>query len=312
MKSLPTFLLLAVVVVVLSPGLSRSGWAANICDETVPSNRIVDGIPAYAQCTDSNNGAVYSNNGVDTAITSSGSDWMRTQGSGGYQCTELAHRYLYFKWNIKNVPNGNAGVWCDGNIPSGLEKTTTPVHGDLIVFAPGSCGADSTTGHVAVVDVVNTNASVTFIEQNRAGRRSCAIDTAACFLHATNNNGATVDGGMADAHSIGDSLDALPDAASDSGNQAGSGGTTGSGGAGGSASQTNSGGASGAGGVSGSAVASTGGSGGATTANEPSSSSGGGCSCHISGGSARDANARLGIIAFLALLLVSRRRRLRR
>jgi hypothetical protein len=65
---------------------------------------------------------------------------VRTQGSGGYQCTELAHRYLYFRWNVTSVPNGNAGVWCDGTLPSGLVKATTPVHGDLIVLAPGSCG----------------------------------------------------------------------------------------------------------------------------------------------------------------------------
>jgi hypothetical protein len=33
-----------------------------------------------------------------------GSDWVRTQSSGGYQCIELAHRYLYFKWNVKWIP----------------------------------------------------------------------------------------------------------------------------------------------------------------------------------------------------------------
>ena len=90
--------------------------------------------------------AVYSNNGTDTSTTSGGAGWIRTQGSGGYQCTELAHRYLYFKWNVASVPNGNAGVWCDAALPSGLVKSTAPVHGDLVVFAPGSCGADATDG----------------------------------------------------------------------------------------------------------------------------------------------------------------------
>ena len=169
--------------------------AANICDETVAANRMVDGIPAYSQCTATTNSAIYSNNGVDTGTASGGTDWVRTQMSGGYQCTELAHRYLYFKWNVKNVPNGNAGTWCDGTIPAGLEKASAPMHGDLIVFAPGSCGADATTGHVAVIDVVNANSTVTFVEQNRAGRRSCANSTAACFLHATANTGAPIDGG---------------------------------------------------------------------------------------------------------------------
>lgn len=181
----------------LVASIGPAAWAANVCNETVPSDRVIDGIPAYQQCTDTTNSAIYSNNGVDTATTSAGADWVKTQGNGGYQCTELAHRYLAFKWAIKSVPNGNAGVWCDGSLPNGLEKATTPVHGDLIVFAPGSCGADSTTGHVAVIDVVNTNGTVTFVEQNRANRRSCAVSTAACFLHATAN--AASDGGVRDA-----------------------------------------------------------------------------------------------------------------
>jgi surface antigen len=174
-------------------------WADNICAESVPSNRMVDGIPAYNQCDGASGGPIYSNNGVDTAIASAGTGWVRTQMNGGYQCTELAHRYLYFRWNIKTVPNGNAGVWCDAILPAGLGKSTTPVHGDLIVFAPGSCGADGTTGHVAVVDVVNSNSTVTFVEQNRAGRRSCAITTAACFLHVAANDGSNADGGVPDS-----------------------------------------------------------------------------------------------------------------
>ena len=180
-------------------GVARSSEATNICDETVPSNRFIDGFPAYSQCTAGSSGAIYSNNGLDTSTSSGGTGWVRTQMSGGYQCTEWAHRYLYFKWNVQSVPNGNAGTWCDGTIPNGLVKTTTPAHGDLIVFAPGSCGADATTGHVAVIDVVNTNTTVTFVEQNNAGRRSCANSTAACFLHAAANSGATaVDGGVPD------------------------------------------------------------------------------------------------------------------
>lgn len=174
-------------------------WADNICAETVPSNRMVDGIPAYNQCDAASGGPIYSNNGVDTAVASAGTGWVRTQMNGGYQCTELAHRYLYFRWNIKTVPNGNAGVWCDATLPAGLGKSTTPMHGDLIVFAPGSCGADTTTGHVAVVDVVNSNNTVTFVEQNRAGRRSCAINTAACFLHVAANDGSHGDGGVPDS-----------------------------------------------------------------------------------------------------------------
>jgi surface antigen len=234
----------------LAVATSRPSLAANICNEAVPSNHMVDGLPAYAQCDASRSSAIYSNNGTDTATASGGTDWVRTQGSGGYQCTEWAHRYLRFKWNVANVPNGNAGTWCDSTTPAGLVKTTTPVHGDVIVFAPGSCGADTTTGHVAVVDVVGSNATVTFVEQNGANRRSCAISTAACFLHATANDGTAIDGGAVDSGVPDASVPAGPETGSrrevagDRGTDViGSGGATGTGGA------TGVGGASGTGGV---------------------------------------------------------------
>lgn len=98
--------------------------ALSICSETVPANHIIDGIPAYSQCSASN-GAVYSSNGVDTSSTSGGEGWVRTQYSGGYQCTELAHRYLVFKWNVTWIPNGDAESWCDATPPAdrGLVQT---------------------------------------------------------------------------------------------------------------------------------------------------------------------------------------------
>ena len=295
--------------------------AANICSETVAANRSVDGIPAYAQCTATTSSAIYSNNGVETSTTSGGADWVRTQMSGGYQCTELAHRYLYFKWNVKSVPNGNAGTWCDGTIPAGLEKATTPMHGDLIVFAPGSCGADATTGHVAVIDVVNTNATVTFVEQNGASRRSCANSTAACFLHATANTGVPIDGGTPDSPGADSAVAGIADAstrsdaamdkgradatstggATGSGGASGTGGTPGTGGAmatggspgpGGVASTggatggvQGSGGALGVGGTGGAGTtfASSGGTTGATSipSTAPAASSSSGCACRL-------------------------------
>jgi surface antigen len=306
-------------------GIGQPCWAANICNETVPSNRFIDGIPAYQQCTDSTSSAIYSNNGVDTATSSVGADWVRTQGSGGYQCTELAHRYLHFKWGVKSVPNGNAGVWCDGSIPSGLAKTTTPVHGDLIVFAPGSCGADQTTGHVAVVDVVNSNATVTLIEQNRAGRRSCATNTAACFLHAIANDGNLMDGGTADGPApdsggvIAPDGSVRPDRPTDdrradvpgSGGATSTGGTTGTGGVSGTGGTTGSGGSPGQGGMPGSGgattVAGTGGSSGtgAPTTTQPAADAG--CSCRLADGR-RGMGA--GFLAFLAVVAgVARLRR---
>ena len=327
-------------------GIGRSSQATNICGDTVAANRMVDGIPAYSQCPATTSSAIYSNNGIDTSTTSGGTDWVRTQMSGGYQCTELAHRYLYFKWNVQGVPNGNAGTWCDGTIPSGLAKASTPMHGDLIVFAPGSCGADATTGHVAVIDVVNTNSTVTFVEQNSAGRRSCANSTAACFLHATANAGTPIDGGTPDSGgsdsgpAVNDDANMRADAAVDrgrfdaisSGGAAGTGGTTGAGGTGGSGGMIGTGGAvatgggQGTGGVTGlvgtggasSSVASSGGKTGTTSPpnTAPVASSSSGCSCRLAGESSTqgrlDGWDALYLLALAAGLVISRRRAWRR
>jgi hypothetical protein len=158
----------------------------------VPATRNIDGIPAYAQCTASEPSAIYSNNGVDTSLTQTASDWVRTQYSGGFQCTELAHRYLYFKWKVKWIPNGDAGKWCDTQPPasSGIVQTMTPVHGDIMVLAPGMCGAGQPTGHVNVVDTVDAaSGSLMAVEQNRAGRNKYMQSCGKCFLHVVANNG---------------------------------------------------------------------------------------------------------------------------
>jgi hypothetical protein len=160
----------------------------NVCDETVPDNRYVDGLPAYAQC-DTTTGSIWSNNGIDTATSSQGDGWVRTQQSGGYQCTEWAYRYMRFRWGI-SYRHGNAQEWCDGDLPDSLVISSTPVHGDLIVFDGGVCGSDQTTGHIAVVDVVApAGGRVTFVEENRAGRRSSEQSCALCYLHAVANDG---------------------------------------------------------------------------------------------------------------------------
>jgi hypothetical protein len=59
--------------------LGRISLAMDVCSETVPSSNYVDGIPAYAQCPASQNSAIFSDNGVDTATSSQGSGWTRTQ-----------------------------------------------------------------------------------------------------------------------------------------------------------------------------------------------------------------------------------------
>ncbi len=171
--------------------VSVTAAALSACNETVPSDRNVDGIPAYAQCSAAAGSAIYSNNGVDTSLTAMGPDWIKTQYSGGYQCTELAHRYLYFKWQIDWIPRGNAGQWCDSQPPatSGVVQTTTGVHGDVMVLAPGSCGASPSTGHVNVVDTIDAGGRLTAVEQNSAGRRSYMQSCAKCFLHVVANDG---------------------------------------------------------------------------------------------------------------------------
>lgn len=205
--------------------VGTAAQAIDSCNEMVPANRFIDGFPAYAQCAATQNSAIYSNNGIDTATTSMGSDWVRTQGDGGYQCTELAHRYLLFKWKVTWLPRGNAGTWCD-TMPtagSGVVQTTTPVHGDLIVFAPGSCGADGTTGHVAVVDTVgNAGGKLSAVQQNVASRTSYAPSCAKCFLHVVANNGST---GTAGAGGMG-----AGGAAAGGSSSSGAGGTPGTGG----------------------------------------------------------------------------------
>ena len=172
-----------------TPSVGTVTQAISPCTEMVPANRFIDGFPAYAQCDTTQNSAIYSNNGIDTATSSMGPDWVKTQYSGGYQCTELAHRYLMFKWKVTWEPRGNAGTWCDTQptADSGVVQTMTPVHGDIMVFAPGSCGADATTGHVAVVDVVGTKVSC--VQQNTASRTSYAATCAKCYLHVVANDG---------------------------------------------------------------------------------------------------------------------------
>jgi hypothetical protein len=242
--------------------------AVSVCDETVPANRIVDGIPAYAQCTASTNAAIYSNNGIDTATSANASDWKVTQRSGGYQCTELVHRYWLFRWNVTWIPNGNAGTWCDTTPPStsGIVQTTTPVHGDAIVFAGGVCGASASTGHIALVDTVDTAGSkVTFVEQNSAGRRTGAFSCATCFLHVLANDGSA--GG-----SIG--IGGVAGATSSSGGVTAAGGTPATGGR-----------SSSAGGTSAATGGRSAASGGATTTRGGSSSATGGSATTTGGAS---------------------------
>jgi CHAP domain-containing protein len=245
--------------------LGAAQQALNACDETVPTTRAVDGFPAYAQCNSIEDGAIWSNNGIDTAASSQGADWVRTQYSGGYQCTEFARRYFLFHWGI-DYQHGNAGEWCDGTLPSTLVLATTPTHGDLIVFAPGSCGADSTTGHIAVVDTVDmAGAKVTIVEQNQASRRSTQQSCGKCFLHAVKNDGSV--GGSGGAASGGAASGGAASGGAASGGVASGGAASGGVASGGAA-------AAGAGHVAGGAPSAAGSTSGGTSGGGAASSSG--------------------------------------
>ena len=104
-------------------------------------------------------------------------------------------RHLYFKWRVQAILDINAAEFCSHSLPSDLVKATTPVHGDVMVFGPGSCGADS-PGHIAVVDIVNSAASqVTIVDENNVGRGTYDKSCGTCYLHTTANHGSAAMGG---------------------------------------------------------------------------------------------------------------------
>jgi len=156
-----------------------------ICSENASAT--LDGIPAYAYCGNTN---VWSNNGVDTKSSSGGTGWVQTEGGYGYQCVEYAVRYEHFKFGVATGWGISYAYQMCNTHPSGIAKATKPVHGDLMIFAPGSCGADGTAGHVAVVDVVNAT-TVKTVQENVAGSYTYNQSCASCWLHATSNNGST-------------------------------------------------------------------------------------------------------------------------
>lgn len=144
----------------------------------------IDGIPAYSYC---GNFDVWSNNGVDVRATpGAGSGWVQSEAGYGFQCFELAARYMHFKWHVPAAWGVlYASQMCNTH-PAGVSVTTKPVHGDLIVFAGGSCGIAAPAGHVAVVDSVGAS-TVTAVQQNVATTLTWQKSCASCFLHANAN-----------------------------------------------------------------------------------------------------------------------------
>jgi surface antigen len=81
------------------------------------------------------------------------------------QCT------WYVKSQLSWVGNwwGNAADWTSSARAAGHSVSATPTVGAVAYFAPGVQGADSTYGHVAVVDSVNANGTVNISEANYLG-----------------------------------------------------------------------------------------------------------------------------------------------
>ncbi len=154
-----------------------------ICSETAAAT--LDGIPAYAYCGNFN---VWSNNGADTKSASGGSGWVQTEGGYGYQCVEYAVRYAHFKFGTSTAWGiGYAKEMCATH-PSGISTTSSPIHGDLVVFTPGTCGVDATAGHVAVVDTL-ASSTVTVVQENVAGQYTYNKSCVSCYLHEASNTG---------------------------------------------------------------------------------------------------------------------------
>lgn len=65
---------------------------------------------------------------------------------------------------------GNGGQWADAARRFGYWVDGSPRVGDAVVFRPGQQGADATYGHVAVVEAVGGDGSITISEANVGGR----------------------------------------------------------------------------------------------------------------------------------------------
>lgn len=64
---------------------------------------------------------------------------------------------------------GNGQAWASSAARLGYSVDATPTVGAIIVFAPGQAGADLTYGHVAIVEQVHADGSITISESNAQG-----------------------------------------------------------------------------------------------------------------------------------------------
>ncbi|GAK31745.1 cell wall hydrolase [Weissella oryzae SG25] len=93
-----------------------------------------------------------------------------TSANSGYNSYPAGQCTYYVKSALSWVGNnwGNASAWGASAQAAGHSVSWTPAAGTVAVFAPGLDGA-SGYGHVAVVDSVNSDGSITISEMNYAG-----------------------------------------------------------------------------------------------------------------------------------------------
>lgn len=73
---------------------------------------------------------------------------------------------------------GNANMWASSARSLGYWVDNTPRHvGDVVVFASGQEGASSTYGHVAIVEKINDDGSITISECNVSGKSGTSTRT---------------------------------------------------------------------------------------------------------------------------------------
>ena len=73
---------------------------------------------------------------------------------------------------------GNANMWASSARSLGYWVDNTPRHvGDIVVFASGQEGASSTYGHVAVVEKINEDGTITISECNVSGKSGTSTRT---------------------------------------------------------------------------------------------------------------------------------------
>lgn len=74
----------------------------------------------------------------------------------------------YTNGNFASVPLGNGGEWATAWRAKGWPADNTPEVGAMAHFAPGAVGASQQYGHIAVVQAVNDDGTVTIEEYNGA------------------------------------------------------------------------------------------------------------------------------------------------